>query len=139
TPNAALANDIAADLKTTLAELKKQGLVTTSEEKNLEEEIERIRKGALERVDSSSWEAADALREKVAAGLSEKQDAMKWAQESLAHYAAAAQAGAPNSGAQAEELAKSIEKLAQMGLLADAPAELQKLLGGQSAVAGGKL
>src|SRR5439155_21338499 len=120
-------------------ELKKQDLVTPTEETKLEEEIERIRKGALERVDSSSWEAADGLREKLAAGLSDKQNAMKWAQESLARYAAAAQAGVPNSGAQAEELSKAIEKLAQMGLLADAPRELQKLLGGQSAVAGGKL
>lgn len=137
--NAVLANDIAAELKTTLAELKKQELITKEEERKLEEEIERIRKGAMERVDPSSWEASDTLREKVVAGLSEKQDAVKWAGESLARYAAAAQAGTPNSPAQAGELAKAIENLAKTGLLNDASAELQQLLGGQYAVAGGKV
>jgi hypothetical protein len=129
--NTILADDIAADLTATMMELKKQELITPVEEKNLEEEIERIRRGAEERVDSSSFEAADALRERVAAGLSEKQDAVKWAQESLARYAAAAQGGA-QSGSNAEtggtELAKALEQLAQSGLLAGAPANLQELL-----------
>ena len=137
--NAVLANDIVADLKTTVEELKKENLLTPEEQKNLEEEIERIRKDALDRMDSSSWEAADAVREKVAAGLNQKDDAMKWAQESLARYAAAAQAGAPPSEAQSEELANAIEKLAQTGMLDDAPADLQKLLGGEEAVAGGNV
>ena len=91
--NAALADEIAANLTATVVELKQQELITPEEEKRLEEEIERIRRGAEERVDASSWEAADALREQVVAGLSEKQDAVKWAEESLARYAAAAQAG----------------------------------------------
>ena len=60
--NAVLANDIVADLKDTAEELKKQELLTPEEQKNLEEEIERIRKDALERMDASSWEAADALQ-----------------------------------------------------------------------------
>jgi hypothetical protein len=131
--NAALADDIAADLTATLVELKRQELIAPDEEKRLEEEIERIRRGAQERVDSSSWEAADALREKVAAGLSEKQDAVKWAEESLGRYAAAAQAGATvESGSEAHgaELTKALEKLAQSGLLAGAPADLQRLLKG---------
>ena len=63
-----LADDIAANLKATVAELKQQELITPDEEKKLEEEIERIRRGAEERVDASSWEAADALREKVVGG-----------------------------------------------------------------------
>ena len=137
--NAVLANDIVADLKTTVEELKKQDLLTPEEQKNLEEEIERIRKDALERLDSSSWEAADAVREKVAAGLSQKEDAVNWAEQSLARYAAATQAGAPPSEAQSEELANAIEKLAQTGMLTDAPADLQKLLGGEKAVAGGNI
>ena len=137
--NAVLANDIVADLKTTVEELKKQDLLTPEEQKNLEEEIERIRKDALERLDSSSWEAADAVREKVAAGLSQKEDAVNWAEQSLARYAAATQAGAPPSAAQSEELANAIEKLAQTGMLTDAPADLQKLLGGEKAVAGGNI
>jgi hypothetical protein len=137
--NAVLANDIVADLKTTVEELKKQDLLTPEEQKNLEEEIERIRKDALERLDSSSWEAADAVREKVAAGLSQKEDAVNWAEQSLARYAAATQAGAPPSEAQSEELAIAIEKLAQTGMLTDAPADLQKLLGGEKAVAGGNI
>ena len=137
--NAVLANDIVADLKTTVEELKKQELLTPEEQKNLEEEIERIRKDALERLDSSSWEAADAVREKVAAGLSQKEDAVNWAEQSLARYAAATQAGAPPSAAQSEELANAIEKLAQTGMLTDAPADLQKLLGGEKAIAGGNI
>ncbi len=138
--NAVLANDIAEDLKTTLSELKKQDLVTPAEEKKLEEEIERIRKSALERVDSSSWEAADALREKLAANLSEKHDALKWAQESLARYAAAsAQGGAtnPSHESEIEEIARAIENLSRSGLLADAPPDLRKLLGGSSTATSG--
>ena len=88
--NAILADDIAANLVATVAELKQQELITPGEEKKLEEEIERIRRGAEERVDASSWEAADALRDRVAAGVSEKQNAVNWAEESLARYAAAA-------------------------------------------------
>ena len=135
--NNILANDIVADLKTTLEELKQEELLTPEEEKSLEEEIERIRKDALDRVDASSWEAADSLREKVTKGISQKADAMNWAQESLARFAAAAQAGEAPTAADAEELAGAIEKLAQSGMLADAPADLQKLLGGEDAIAGG--
>jgi len=129
--NGVLADDIAANLSATLLELKQQELITPGEEKKLEEEIERIRRGAQERVDASSWEAADALREKVAAGLSEKQDAVKWAEESLSRYAAAGQPGAnveSRSDAQAAELTSALEKLAQSGMLAAAPADLQRLL-----------
>jgi hypothetical protein len=128
-----IADEVAADVTATLAELKQQALITPVEEKRLEEEIERIRKGAQERVDSSSWEAADALREKMIAGLSEKQDSVKWAEESLARYQAAAQ-GAGNieasAEAQAAELTKALEALARSGLLAGAPAKLQGLLKG---------
>ena len=130
-PNAILADDIAADSSATVLELKQQTLITPVEEQKLEEEIERIRKSARERVDASSWEAADALRERVAAGLSQKQDAAKWAQESLARAAAAAQAGANGvSSGDAAELTKALENLAQSGLLAGAPSDLQRLLAG---------
>jgi len=131
--NAVLADDIAADLEATLVVLKQQDLITPDEEKKLEDEIERIRQGAKERVDASSWEAADALREKVAAGLSEKQDAVKWAEDSLARFAAAGQAGASpdsQSRANAAELTAALDKLAKSGLLAGAPADLQGLLKG---------
>jgi hypothetical protein len=134
-----LANDIVSDLKTTIEELKQQDLLTPEEQKNLEEEIERIRKDAMDRVDASSWEAADALREKMSAGLTQKEDALNWAEQSLARFAAAAQAGATPSAAQAEELANAIQKLAQTGMLADAPADLQALIGGQDAIAGGNV
>ena len=135
--NTLLANDIVADLKTTVEELKQQELLTPEEQKNLEEEIERIRQDALDRLDPSSWEAADAVREKISAGLSQKEDALNWAQQSLARFAAAAQAGTPPTAAQTEELANAIQKLAQTGMLGDAPADLQKLLGGEDAIAGG--
>jgi hypothetical protein len=129
--NAILADDIAADLKATVVVLKQQDLITPEEEKKLEEEIDRIRSAAKERVDASSWEAADALREKVAAGLADKQDAVKWAEDSLARFAAAGQAaGSPDSQSRANpaELTAALEKLARSGLLAGAPADLQGLL-----------
>ena len=129
--NAALADRIAADLAATVSELKQQALVTPEEEKKLEDEIERIRRGAQERVDASSWEAADTLREKVVAGLAEKQNAVKWAEESLARFQAAAEGGAnveASAAAQAAELTKALDALAKSGLMAGAPAELQRLL-----------
>jgi hypothetical protein len=131
--NAALADHIAADLTATVAELKQQALITPVEEQKLEEEIERIRKGAQERVDASSWEAADALRERVVAGLSEKQNGVQWAEESLARFEAAAKGGAnveSSAEAQAAELTKALEALAKSGLLAGAPADVQRLLKG---------
>jgi hypothetical protein len=126
--NGVLADDIAADLTSTVAELKQQELITPLEEQRLDREIERIRRGAQERVDASSWEAADALRERVAASLAEKQDAAKWAEESLARLASGAQAAGnadASAAAQTAELTRALEKLAQSGLLAGAPADLQ--------------
>jgi hypothetical protein len=126
-----LADDIAGNLKATLAELKQQELVTDVEEQRLEEEIARLRRSAEERVDASSWEAADALRDKIVAGVSEKQDAVKWAQESLARYAAASQGGADAdaiAAAQVAELTAALERLAQRGLLAGAPEDLRRML-----------
>jgi hypothetical protein len=129
----ALADDIAADLAATVVALKQQELITPDEEETLEEEIERIRRAADERVDSAAWEAADALREKMIADLAGKQDALKWAEDSLRRYAAAVQAG-PGDGGEATtaagELAEALEKLAKSGLLAGAPPALQRLLGG---------
>jgi hypothetical protein len=128
--NPILAEQIAADLTAAVVELKQQALITPAEEQRLEEEITRIRESAEKRVDASSWEAADALREQVVAGLSEKQDAVKWAQESLARYAAAARAGGSgqSNAAQAAELMKALEKLAQSGLLGGASPELLQAL-----------
>ena len=126
-----LAEEIAGDLETTVAALKQQQLVTPEEEKTLEQEVERIRRAAEERVDASAWEATDALREKVAATVADKQDAVKWAEETLARYAAAAQAapgGEVKPGAQTAELTRALENLAKSGLLANAPPDLQRLL-----------
>jgi hypothetical protein len=128
-----LAQEIAANLNAALVELKKQDLVTPEEEEELREEMERIQRSAEKRVDASSWEAADALREKVVAGLSEKQQAVKWAQDSLARYAAAVQAGGPadpSTAASAAELTKALEKLAKSGMLAGASPELAAMLKG---------
>lgn len=128
-----LADEIAGGLSATVVELKQQNLITPEDEKRLEEEIDRIRRGAEQRVDASSWEAADALREKLAADLTAKQNAVQWAQESLARYAAAAQAGGPDdarSQAATAELTSALEKLAQSGALAGAPLDLQQALKG---------
>ena len=130
---AALAEQIAANLTAAVVELKQQALISPEEEKRLEEEIERVRRGAEDRVDAAAWEASDALRERMVASLSEKQAAVNWAQESLARYAAAASAdgaGSSSAEAQAAELTKALEKLAQNGLLGDAPPELRALLKG---------
>jgi hypothetical protein len=134
-----LANDIAADLQATLNELKKQDVITPNEDKQFQDEIERIRKDASEKLDASSWEASDAMREKFAAKLAEKQDAMKWAADSLSNFAAAGDSDASMTKALAGELGTAIDKLAQTGLLANAPGDLQKLLGGKDAIAGGKM
>jgi hypothetical protein len=129
----ALAEEIADDLTATLDALKQQQLVTPEEEKTLEQEIERIRRAAEERVDASAWEATDALRERVAATVAERRDAVKWAEEALGRYAAAAQAapgGEVKPGADTAELTKALENLAKSGLLATAPPDLQRLLRG---------
>jgi hypothetical protein len=144
--NTVLANDIAAELKTKLEELKKQDMIAPSEEKELQAEIERIRKDSLERVDASTWEASDSMREKFAAKISEKQDAMKWAADALSRLpksgefgsANAGESGSANADAQVGELGAAIDKLARTGMLANAPKELQQLLGGKNAIAGGK-
>lgn len=124
----ALADEIVDDLAAAVAELKEQELITPDEEQKLEEEIERIRQSSQERVDASSWEASDTLRDTLAANLAEKQDAVRWANESLERLAAAASGGAsPDGSAQAasSELMKALEKLAQSGLLEDAPADIK--------------
>ena len=128
----ALATDLTGELSTVVAELKQQALLTPEEEKKIEEEIERIRQSADQRVDASSWEAADAVRERLVSDLAAKQDALKWAEESLARFDAAASGGAAgeSSAAQAAELTQALEQLAKSGLLAGAPPDLQKLLKG---------
>src|SRR4051812_13127357 len=130
--NSVAAEEIAGRLNATVVEMKQQQLITPADEKTLDDEIERIRRGADTRMDASAWEAADALKEKLAADVAEKQNALKWAADSLAHYSAAAQAGASDPGAQASaaELASALEKLARTGLLAGAPGDLQKLMKG---------
>jgi hypothetical protein len=129
---AAVAAEIAGSLEATVVALKEQQMITPEEEKALEDAIERIRRGAEQRVDASTWEAADALREKLAADVAAKQNALKWAEASLARYAAAAEAagGSPESTAQAAELTKALEALARSGLLAGAPENLQRLMRG---------
>src|SRR5262245_53081324 len=84
-------------------------------------------------MDGSAWEAADAMKEQMVAGMSEKQEAVKWAQDSLARYAAAAKAdgaGSASANAQAAELKAALSKLAQNGMLGNAPPELLKLANG---------
>ena len=127
---AELADEIAADLNDTLVQLKQQQFLTPEEEQRLEEQIETIRQGAQKRVDSSSWEAADAVRDQMRSGVSQKFEAVNWAQHSLARYAAAAGSGASESAVSAAnaELTKALENLAQKGMLAGAPPGLQRLL-----------
>jgi hypothetical protein len=126
---APLADDVVAGLAATLAELQTHDLVTPEEEKQLEQEIERVRTAARERMDASAWEAADAVREKMAANAAAKQDAAKWAQEALAQYSAAGGAeGNTDSASAKAELSRALEALARSGALAGAPADMQKML-----------
>jgi hypothetical protein len=127
-----LANEIVSRLDATLAELKQQALLTAEEEERLDEEIERIRRSAERRVDSSSWEAVDALNDKIAGGVSEKENALEWAEESAARYDAATQANGAGevAAAQAAELTKALERLQQQGLLRGAPEDVQQLMKG---------
>lgn len=133
-PATPLANEIASRLEATLAELKQEQLVTPAEEQRLDEEIERLRRSAERRVDAGSWEAADALRDRMAAGVAEKQNALEWAEETLARYEAASKGAAAGdraaAGALAAELTKAIEQLSKQGLLRGAPEAVQQLLRG---------
>jgi hypothetical protein len=130
-----MADDVAAALSAALAELQARDLVTPEEERQLEQEIERVRRAAQERMDASAWEAADALREKMAANAAAKRDAASWAQEALARYSAAGGLdGNPDAASAEAELSRALDALARSGALAGAPADIQKLL-----AAGGKL
>jgi hypothetical protein len=129
----ALADQIASDLTADVVELKQQELISEAEEERLQQEIERIHQSAKERVDASAWEAADALREEMSAALSQKTDAAKWAEESLARYAAAVESGGSlgtGAASDAAEFSKAMEKLAESGMLAAAPADLRALAKG---------
>ena len=123
-----MADDVVAGLAATLAEMKTQALVTPEEEKQLEQEIERVRNAAREKMDASAWEAADAVREKMASNAAAKRDAASWAQEALARYSAAGGAGGNTESASATaELSRALEALARSGALAGAPADIQKM------------
>ena len=132
--SSAIADEIVAGLSASLAQLQSHDLVTPEEEKKLEEEIERVRKAAQQRMDASAWEAADAVKEKLTARAAAKQDAAKWAQEALAAYAAAVADGldAKDVAGPRAELSRALEALAKSGMLAGAPADLQKMLGAGS-------
>src|SRR5262249_36553479 len=121
----ALASDITSDLQSTLNEMRKENLVTPAENKEFQDEIDRIRKDAKERLDASSWEASDSVREKFSSALSEKQDALKWASDSLSKLAASGASSEAGAAMQAGELGTAIDKLAKAGLLSNAPADLQ--------------
>ena len=124
-----MADDVVAGLSATLAELQANALVTPEEEKQLEQEIERVRNAARERMDAAAWEAADAVREKMAANAAAKQDAASWAQETLARYSAAGGLdGNPEAASAKAELTRALEALARSGALAGAPADIQKML-----------
>jgi hypothetical protein len=135
-----LGDEVVADLEAAVVQLKERSLVTPEEEQSLDEEIARIKRAALERMDASTWEAADAMRDRMAASMAAKDDAAKWAEESLARYAAAMQAGAVDtSGAgssdpNAKELSEALEKLLNSGMLAGASTELLELAGGARAL-----
>ena len=124
-----IADDVVSGLSATLKELQSHDLVTPEEEKQLQQEIERVRKAAQERMDASAWEAADAVKEKMAANAAAKRDAASWAQEALARYSAAGgSAGNPDAASAKAELSKALEALARSGALAGAPLDIQKML-----------
>jgi hypothetical protein len=124
-----MADDVVAGLAATLAELKSNDLVTPEEEKQLQQEIERVRNAARERMDASAWEAADAVREKMASNAAAKRDAASWAQEALAQYSAAGGLdGNPDAASAKAELSRALEALARSGALAGAPMDIQKML-----------
>jgi hypothetical protein len=130
-----LANEMAGRLDATLVELKQEQLVTDAEEERLRDEIERIRRSAERRVDAASWEAVDALQDRMAAGVAEKQNALQWAEQTVARQAAAstgagAGAGEVTEATQAAELMKALDRLAQSGLLRGAPEDVQRLIEG---------
>jgi hypothetical protein len=134
---APLAAEMARGLQAAVAEMKQEQLITPAEEQRLDEAIERIRRSAERRVDAAAWEAVDALRDTMAAGISEKQNALQWADEALARYVAGSKgAGAGDrdvsaaQSAEAAELMEALERLGQRGLLRGAPEDVRRLLQG---------
>jgi hypothetical protein len=126
---ASMADDVVDGLAATLAALQSHDLVTPEEEKQLQEEIERVRNAARERMDASAWEAADAVRERMASNAAAKRDAASWAQEALARYSAAGGLdGNPDAASAKAELSRALEALARSGALAGAPSEIQQML-----------
>jgi len=124
-----IADDVVSGLSATLKELQSHDLVTPEEEKQLQQEIERVRKAAEERMDASAWEAADAVKEKMAANAAAKRDAASWAQEALARYSAAGgSTGNPDAASAKAELSKALEALARSGALVGVPMDIQKML-----------
>lgn len=125
-----MADDVVAGLSATLAELQSHALVTAEEEQQLQQEIERVRSAARERMDASVWEAADAVSEKMASNAAAKRDAASWAQDALARYAAAGGLdGDPDAASAQAELSRALEALARSGALAGAPVDIQKMIG----------
>ncbi len=124
-----MAEDVVAGLSATLKELQSRELVTPDEEKQLQQEIERVRNAARERMDASAWEAADAVKEKMASNTAAKRDAASWAQEALARYSAAGGlVGNPDAASAKAELSRALEALARSGALAGAPSDIQKMM-----------
>ena len=123
-----MADAVATALSATLTELQSHDLVTPEEEKQLEQEIERVRNAARERMDASAWEAADAVREKMASNAAAKRDAASWAQEALARYSATGGGGNTDAASAKAELSRALAALAQSGALAGAPSDIQKML-----------
>ena len=130
--SSSIADEIAADLSARLADLRAQEAVTPEEEQQLEEEIERVRRGAQERMDAAAWEAADAVQEKLEAKSAARRDSERWAQDALSRYMAAAADGLDPSnasdGAAQSELADALDALAKTGALANLPAQIQSLM-----------
>lgn len=133
----ALATQMVGDVAATIEELKAQQLVTPEEARRLDEELERLRRAAARRMDTSSWEAADAMKERIAADLAAKRDATKWAKDSLERFAAASAGGSPageagSAASQQAELMKALSRLNDAGMLAGAPPELAALATGRA-------
>jgi hypothetical protein len=134
--SSALADQIAEDLSARLADLQARQEVTAEEAEQLEREIADVRRAARERMDAATWEAADAVNERLAAKSAARRDAAQWAQEALARYSAAGgldPSSAEAASAQAE-LSRALGALAATGGLAGAPADVQKLLGADGAL-----
>ena len=123
-----MADDVVAGLAATLAELKTHDLVTPAEEKQLEQEIERVKNAAREKMDASAWEAADAVYGRRWPRMRRQNVTPRRWREHCRALLRRGRCRRQYGQRIGERRIVALEALARSGALAGAPADIQKML-----------